>query len=70
MKGKLVNILLHVLFTALIVVVPIVLIPMKESDAHFIQWPGICFTALETAGFYFNAYVLYPRFLLKKRIFM
>jgi hypothetical protein len=70
LKGKLVNILLHVLFTALIVVVPIFLIPLKEPDPHFLQWTSICFTALQTAGFYFNAYVLYPRFLLKKRIFM
>jgi two-component system LytT family sensor kinase len=70
LKGKLVNILLHVLFTALIVVVPIFLIPLKEPDPNFLQWPGIAFTALQTAGFYFNAYVLYPRFLLKKRIVM
>jgi hypothetical protein len=70
LKGKLVNILLHVLFTALIVVVPIFLIPLKEPDPHFLQWTSICFTALQTAGFYFNAYVLYPRFLLKKRIVM
>lgn len=58
------------LFTALIVVVPIFLIPLKEPDPHFLQWPGILFTALQTAGFYFNAYVLYPRFLLRKRIVM
>jgi hypothetical protein len=67
-SGKLVNILLHVLFTALIVVVPIFLIPLKEPNPDFMQWPGIAFTALQTAGFYFNAYVLYPRFLLKKRL--
>lgn len=58
------------LFTALIVVVPIFLIPLKEPDPHFLQWPSICFTALQTVGFYFNAYVLYPRFLLKQQLVM
>jgi hypothetical protein len=65
---KLVNILFHVLCTALIVVVPIFLMPLKDDDPKFLQWPAITFTFLQTAAFYFNAYVLYPRLLLKRRI--
>lgn len=63
------NILLHVLCTALIVVVPIFLMPtMKEAKPKYLQWASIIFTLLQTTGFYFNAYVLYPRLLLKRRI--
>ena len=65
---KLVYILLHILCTALIVVVPIFLIPLKEPNPKFAEWHSIIFTFLQTAGFYFNAYVLYPRLLLKKRV--
>lgn len=65
---KLVNILFHVLCTALIVVVPIFLMPLKDDNPKFLQWPAITFTFLQTAAFYFNAYVLYPRLLLKRRI--
>jgi two-component system LytT family sensor kinase len=66
---KLVYILLHILCTALIVVVPIFIMPMKDSaNPNYLQWHTIIFTFLQTAGFYFNAYVLYPRLLLKKRV--
>jgi sensor histidine kinase YesM len=66
---KLVNILLHVLCTALIIVVPIFIMPLKDTDKPYIvQWQTIIFTALQTAGFYFSAYLLYPRLLLKKRV--
>lgn len=67
--GKLVNILLHTLCTALIIMVPIFIMPLKDSaDPNYLQWHTIIFTALQTAGFYFNAYVLYPGLLLRKRI--
>src|SRR5689334_20598678 len=66
---KLVNILLHILCTALIVVVPIFVMPLKHGgEPTFLEWHTIVFTALQTAGFYFSAYVLYPRLLLKKRV--
>lgn len=66
---KLVYILLHILCTALIVVVPIFLIPLKDSEnPDYLQWRNIIFTFLQTAGFYLNSYVLYPRLLLKKRV--
>jgi LytS/YehU family sensor histidine kinase len=66
---KLVNILLHVLFTALVVIVPVFLMPLKDS-AHpdFLNIARIAFTLLQSAAFYFNAYVLYPRFLLRKKV--
>jgi two-component system LytT family sensor kinase len=65
---KLVNILLHVLCTALIVVVPIFVMPLKEKNPDFMQWHTIAFTLLQTGGFYFNAYVLYPALLVKRRV--
>ena len=66
---KLVYLLLHILCTALIVVVPIFIMPLKDTNKpNYLQWHTIVFTALQTAGFYFNAYLLYPRLLLKKRI--
>jgi LytS/YehU family sensor histidine kinase len=69
---RLVNILLHVLFTALIVIVPIFLLPLKHSEKgdrpDFYNLPMIVFTFLQTAAFYFNAYYLYPRLLLRKRL--
>jgi hypothetical protein len=66
---KLVNILLHILCTALIVVVPVFLMPQKDPERpNYMNWGHISFTLLQTAGFYFTAYVLYARFLLKKRI--
>lgn len=65
---KLVNILLHVLCTALIVVVPVIFVPMKDANPNFPQWSIVFYTILQTGSFYFNAYVLYPRLLLKRRI--
>ncbi|THU31177.1 histidine kinase [Niastella caeni] len=66
---KLVYILLHILCTALIVVVPIFIMPLKDAEKpNYLQWHTIIFTALQTVAFYFNAYVLYPRLLLKKRV--
>lgn len=66
---KLHNVLLHILCTALIIVVPVFLLPLKQSATpNYVQWPTIAFTLLQTAAFYYNAYVLYPTLLLKKRI--
>lgn len=66
---KLVYILLHILFTALIVVVPIFVMPLKDpGKPKYMQWHTIIFTALQTGAFYYNAYVLYPKFLLKRKI--
>ena len=66
---KLVNILLHILFTALIVVVPIFIMPQKDPEKpNYLNWSHMGFTLLQTAGFYITAYVLYPRFMLKKRL--
>jgi LytS/YehU family sensor histidine kinase len=43
--------------------------PLKDpGKPNYMQWHTIVFTALQTAGFYFSAYVLYPRLLLKKRV--
>ncbi|WP_205510112.1 sensor histidine kinase [Longitalea arenae] len=68
-SGKLVNILLHILCTALIIVVPIFIMPLKDTNKpNYLQWHTIIFTGLQTAGFYFSAYGLYPRLLLKKRV--
>jgi len=71
-RKRLVNILLHVLFTTLIVLVPIFLMPLKEADPaggyHFYNLPSIVLTALATIACYTSAYVLYPHFLIKKRI--
>lgn len=65
---KTVNILLHVLCTLLIIVVPIIFIPLKSDQPDFMNWAMISFTMLQVAAFYFNAYVLYPRLLLQKKI--
>jgi two-component system, LytTR family, sensor kinase len=68
-RRKLVYILLHILCTALIVVVPIFVMPLKDpGKPNYLQWHTIIFTAFQTVGFYFSAYILYPRFLLKKRV--
>ena len=73
-RKQLVTILLHVLFTTLIVMVPIFLMPLKESKDHshrkdFYNIPTIVMTALATISCYTSAYVLYPRYLLKKKLF-
>lgn len=65
---KLVNILLHVVCTALIVVVPIFVMPLKDGSPDVMQLHTVAFTLMQTAAFYFNAYVLYPALLLKRRI--
>lgn len=65
---KTVNILLHVLCTMLIIIVPIVFIPLKSDQPDFMNVLMISFTMLQVAAFYFNAYVLYPRLLLRKKI--
>jgi len=66
---KLVNILIHILCTALIVVVPVFLMPLKDAKSlEYPQRSTILFTLLQTAASYFNAFVLYPKLLLKKRI--
>jgi len=72
---RLVNILLHVLFTTLIVMVPIFLVPLKETAARGEQPAShnvamIIFTFLQTAACYTSAYWLYPRFLLRKKFAM
>jgi sensor histidine kinase YesM len=69
---RLVNILLHVLFTSLIVMVPIFLIPLKEAAAGkpSNNTATIIFTFLQTAACYTSAYFLYPRFLLRKKFGM
>lgn len=67
-----VNILLHVVFTTIIILVPIFLMPLKESaitgQRDFYNFPVILLTALATIACYTSAYVLYPRFLLRKKI--
>jgi two-component system LytT family sensor kinase len=63
---KLVNILLHVLCTALIVVVPVFVMPLKDGNKP--NYHTIVFTALQTVAFYYNAYMLYPKLLLKGKI--
>lgn len=72
-RKQLVNILLHVLFTTLIVMVPIFLMPLKESkdpaNRNFYNIPMFIMTALATISCYTSAYVLYPRFLMKRKLF-
>jgi two-component system LytT family sensor kinase len=65
---KTVNILLHILCSLLIIIVPIVFIPLKSDKPDFMNVAMISFTLLQLAAFYFNAYVLYPKYLLKKKI--
>jgi LytS/YehU family sensor histidine kinase len=49
--------------------VPIFIMPLKDpGKPNDLQWHTIIFTAFQTVGFYVSAYVLYPRFLLKKRV--
>lgn len=71
-RKRLVNILLHVLFTTLIVMVPIFLMPLKESkdpsSRNFYNIPTIIMTGMATISCYASAYWLYPRFLLKKKL--
>jgi LytS/YehU family sensor histidine kinase len=43
--------------------------PLKHGgEPNYFEWHTIVFTALQTTGFYFSAYYLYPRLLLKKRV--
>lgn len=66
---KVVNILLHILFTAMVVIVPLYLMPMKHSEKpDFFNIPLITFTFLQVIAFYLNAYVLHPRILLKGKV--
>lgn len=66
---KLVNILLHILFTAMVVIVPLYLMPMKHSEKpDFANIPLITFTFLQVIAFYVNAYMLHPKILLKGRV--
>jgi two-component system, LytTR family, sensor kinase len=65
---KTVNILLHILCSLLIIIVPIVFIPLKSDKPDFMNVAMISFTLLQLAAFYFNAYVLYPKYLLKKKV--
>lgn len=69
---RLVNIILHVLFTTLIVIIPIFLFPLKESKSpsspDFWNMPVIFFTLLMVVAFYANAYLLHPRLLLRKKV--
>lgn len=69
---RLVNIILHVLFTTLIVIIPIFLFPLKESknlsSPDFWNLPVIFFTLLMVVAFYANAYLLHPRLLLRKKV--
>ncbi|MDF2188971.1 histidine kinase [Paraflavitalea sp. CAU 1676] len=71
-RKRLVNILLHVLFTTIIVLVPIFLMPLKEAAPgggyNFYNLPSIVLTALATIACYSSAYILYPYFLMRKRI--
>lgn len=72
-RKRLVSILLHVLFTTLIVMVPVFLMPLKEqkdpSSKNFYNIPTIIMTAMATIACYTSAYWLYPRFLLRKKLF-
>jgi two-component system, LytTR family, sensor kinase len=65
---KTVFILLHVLCSILIIIVPLFFIPMKSDKPDFMNVSMISFTMLQLAAFYFNAYLLYPIFLLRKKI--
>lgn len=71
-RKRLVNILLHVLFTTLIVLVPILLMPLKESQdpgrRNFYNIPIFIMTGLATIACYASAYWLYPQYLIKKKI--
>ena len=71
-RKRLVNILLHVLFTTLIIMVPVFLMPLKESKdpagRNFYNIPTIIMTGLATIACYTSAYVLYPRYLIKKKL--
>jgi two-component system LytT family sensor kinase len=68
---RLVNIILHVLFTTIVVVIPIFLTPLKESkdpsNPDFWNLPLITFTLFLVIAFYANAYILHPRLLLRKK---
>lgn len=73
-RKRLVNILLHILFTTLIVLVPTFLMPLKESHnpntPHtFYNIPVFIMTGLCTIACYASAYWLYPSFLIKRKIF-
>ncbi|WP_315813996.1 hypothetical protein [Paraflavitalea speifideaquila] len=60
------NILLHVLFTTLIVMVPIFLMPLKDnqegSTRSFYNIPVFIMTGMATISCYVSAYWLYPSF--------
>lgn len=53
--------------------VPVFLMPLKESkdpaSRNFYNIPTIIMTALATMSCYTSAYVLYPRYLIKKKLF-
>jgi two-component system, LytTR family, sensor kinase len=73
-RKRLVNILLHVLFTTLIVLVPTFLMPLKESHnpnaTHtFYNIPVFIMTGLATIACYTSAYWLYPKYLIKRKLF-
>lgn len=69
---RLVNILLHALFTTLVVMVPIFLMPLKDNlgpyNRHIYSIPILIMTGLTTISCYVSAYWLYPRYLLKKKL--
>jgi len=66
---KKISIVLHVLFTLLVLLVPIVFLPMKtEGRPDYYNVQTIVFTLLQGVSFYFNSYLLYPRLLIKKKI--
>ncbi|HTI07126.1 MAG TPA: histidine kinase [Puia sp.] len=64
-----ISIVLHVLFTLVVLLVPIVFLPLKDNKSHY-NYNGqtIVFTLLQGVSFYFNSYWLYPRLLIKKKI--
>lgn len=71
MKGKTaLTILYHVLFWSLMWSVPIFLLPIVEPwerDFEDVGVPRIIYMIIMTGSFYFNLYVLYPRFMTRKR---
>jgi sensor histidine kinase YesM len=71
MKGKTaLTIFYHIMFWSLLWSVPIVLLPIVEpweTDFEDIGIPRIVYIMIMTASFYFNLYVLYPRFMSRKK---
>lgn len=63
------NLLLLGLFFVLGVVIPLVVMPLKDGgDADFTNLPRIVFTLLQVPVFVFYIYYVYPRFLVRKRV--